>query len=182
MTVAANQGPAHQAQHGGLALSRHGVPAPEVGGEVHQICVVSRERYEASSPARLRGQTGEGVHQFTASCWSRHSSVVQRKSLQSGLSGLAGFLIKYTGDDASRGWVIQQLLQTGRKPEISSQRLVSQTTVTSQGFAWKDIREMLEHESAASEVRQHHLLQFGTKLGNVELRSLNLDSSLLPNR
>ena len=50
VAVAAHQGPAHQAQHGRLALPRHGVATPEVGREVHQICVVPGQRDQASSP------------------------------------------------------------------------------------------------------------------------------------
>ena len=66
VAVAADQGPAHQAQHGRLALPRHGVAAPEAGRQVHQICVVSGERDEASSPARVSGERGQGVNQLTA--------------------------------------------------------------------------------------------------------------------
>ena len=66
VAVAADQGPAHQAQHGRLALPRHRVAASEAGRQVHQICVVSGERDEASSPARVSGERGQGVNQLTA--------------------------------------------------------------------------------------------------------------------
>ena len=65
VAVAADQRPAHQAQHGGLALPRHRVAASEAGREVHQICVVSGQRNEASLPAGVRGERSEGVQQST---------------------------------------------------------------------------------------------------------------------
>ena len=40
VAVAADHRPAHQAHHRGLALPRHGVPAREVGRQVHQVRVV----------------------------------------------------------------------------------------------------------------------------------------------
>ena len=53
VAVAADDGPAHQAQSWGLALPRQVVGAPEVARHVHQVLVITGQRDQAKLVVNL---------------------------------------------------------------------------------------------------------------------------------
>ena len=110
VAVAADDGPAHQAQHGGLALSCHGVAAREVGRQVHQVRVVPGEGDEAAPPVLIRGKLGQRIDGLGDMTW-RHclSSHVQGEFYETSGSVFTRLLLQQVVQNVGRGWIVQQL-------------------------------------------------------------------------